>query len=148
MKAFCVQVGIALALLACSLPALAQLELITFERPLRASSLAGIVVDPTGVPVSGVVVEDCDALFSPVLARGAAGEPAQVALQGDCDRDPKHVLGSTETDANGHFVFPRAKLGTTHYLHLSCRGFDPMQIAVKLRFFARPGVRIKLYIAN
>jgi hypothetical protein len=148
MKALRVQVGVALALLACSLPAHAQLELITIERPLRASNLAGIVVDPTGAPVSGAVVEDCDALFSPILARGAAGEPAQAVLQGDCDRDPKHVLGSTETDANGHFVFPRANLGTTHYLHLSCRGFDPMQITVKLRFFARPRVRIKLHIAN
>jgi hypothetical protein len=131
-----------------SFPAQAQLELITIERPLRANNSAEMVVDPTGAPVPGVMVEECDALFSPIPARGENGEPVSEVLPGDCDKEPKHGLASTMTDANGHFAFPKARRGKKHYLHLSCPGFDPMQFSVKLRFFARKEMRIKLHIAT
>jgi len=115
--------GIAITSFVFTLPALAQYELITIERPFRAQSLAGVVVDSTGAPVAGVAVEDRDASF-------------------------KSVLHSTTTDANGRFAFSQVRNGTTHYLHLESRGFDPMQIAVKLRRLARAEVRIQLHVAS
>jgi uncharacterized GH25 family protein len=105
------------------LPVRAQLERITIERPFRAQNLSGTVVDLTGAPVPGVVVEDRDAAF-------------------------KSTLFSTTTDSNGHFVFPPAKNGTLHYPHFESRGFDPMQITVKLHRLARAEVRIRLHVAS
>jgi hypothetical protein len=90
-------------------PARAQLVLITIVRPFQAHHLAGDVVDSTGAPVAGVVVEECDALFTPLQPRGPKGEPVSGVLPRDCDREPKHVLASTTTDANGHFAFPPTK---------------------------------------
>ena len=122
MRRIIVHFGLILALFAYALPARA-IELITIERPFRAQNLAGVVVDSTGATVSGVVVEACDAAY-------------------------KRVLATTRTDANGHFAFPKAKIGTTHYLHFQSNGFDPMQITVQLRRFAKGNLRIKLYIAT
>ncbi len=85
MQQFSSSFGMALIVLAFSSHAQAQLELITIERPLSSRSLAGVVVDPTGAPVSGVVVEECDALFTPVQPRGPAEEPVRGVLEGDCD---------------------------------------------------------------
>jgi hypothetical protein len=117
------QLGILTVLLTSSLHAKAQMELITIEHPFHARSLAGIVVDPSGGTVPGVVIEDCDSTF-------------------------KQVLDSTTTDANGHFIFPHAKAGTTHFLRVSHYGFDPMQITVELGHFAKGGLTIRLYIAT
>jgi hypothetical protein len=114
--------GLVAALLMIALPARA-IELITIEHPFRSHHLAGVVVDTTGAPVSGVVVEDRDSTFT-------------------------HVLASTKTDANGYFAFPKAKKGTTHYPHLNNYGFDPMQITVQLGWFAKCNLRIRLYIAT
>jgi hypothetical protein len=129
-------------------PASAQLELVVIEKPFAARTLSGIVVDSTGAAVSGVVVEQCDVLFNPIKARNAEGEPTGEVLPGDCSQEPSHVVASAKTDEKGHFSFPSAKTGRTYYLHLSCPGFDPMQIAVKLRFYSRSGVRIKLRVAT
>jgi hypothetical protein len=96
--------------------------LITIERPFQAQNLGGVVIDPTGTPVEGVTVKECDASFTSVLA-------------------------STWTDKEGHFVFPKAKRGSTHYLSLSKDGFNPMHIAVHLRHLAHAGVRIHLHMA-
>jgi hypothetical protein len=125
----------------------AQYELITYGRPFFARSLAGVVVDTTGAAVSGVVVEECSVHFTPIPLRGPAGESISGVAEGDCAKDPRYVMASVTTDANGHFAFPKAKLGSTHYLHLHSMGFDPMQITVKLRLYARSELRIKLVIA-
>jgi hypothetical protein len=69
-------------------------------------------------------------------------------MHGPCDQDSKHVLASTKTDASGRFMFPRAKMGTTHYLHFFCGGFDPMQITVKMRWFAKGNLRVRLDVAT
>ena len=66
----------------------------------------------------------------------------------DCDRDPKHILASTTTDANGRFAFPQAKGVKVHYLHLSLNGFDPMQVVVKISRFTRSELNIKMQVAT
>jgi len=80
-------------------------------------------MDSSGAIVSGVVIEDFDPTY-------------------------KHVLATSKTDANGHFSFPEAKIGTTHYLHFKSNGFNPMQITVRLKRFTKPSLRIRLVIAT
>jgi hypothetical protein len=138
----------AVALLAFALPAWAQFELVTIEKPIGSHHLAGVVVDSTGAPVPDVVVEECKVMFSPVQTRDSAGEPLRDVLHGDCGQESKNILASTATDAKGYFAFPKAKMGTTHYLHLEHYGFDPMQIKVKLRLFAKGNLHIRLHIAT
>jgi hypothetical protein len=117
------RLGIVVASLFCVLTAQAQYELITIEHPFRAQNLAGIVVDSTGAPVPGASIEDRDATFT-------------------------NVLASTTTDANGSFELPRTKVGTTHYLHVQSKGFDPMHITVTLRHLAKLKLKIQLHIAS
>ena len=148
MRRIAIQIGLILFLIAFSRPARAQMELIEFAHPFHARNLAGGVVDSTGAPVSGVLIEECDVPFTPVQARGSSGEPIPEVLHGDCDQYPKHVLASTKTDANGHFAFPQARMGTAHYLFVRVDGWDPMQITVKLRWFAKGNLRIRLHIAT
>ena len=140
--------GASVALFALSLPLHAQLELITYEHPFRVRSLAGVVVDPTGAPVSGVVVEECDASFSPRPVNDSAGNPVPMLMLWDCDRDPKHIMTSTTTDCVGHFAFPDAKKAKAHYLHLNLDGFDPMQVVVKVSRFARSELHIRMHVAT
>jgi hypothetical protein len=106
-----------------ALPARAGVELLILEKPMQAEKLAGVVVDSTGAPVSGVTIEDCNSAF---------------------DR----VLQSTTTDATGHFAFPAAKIGTTHHLHVQMNGFDPMHITVIMKRPARAKLHIRLYVAT
>ena len=126
----------------------AQLGLITFDRPFHARNLAGVVVDSTGAAVPGVVVEECDALFTPLQPRSPTGEAVPGVPEVDCDREPKHVLASATTDANGRFAFQRAKMGTTHYLYLRGYGLDPMKLTVMVRRFARANLRIRIRVAT
>lgn len=125
----------------------AQYELIIIEKPFSSHSLSGVVVDPTGAPIAGAVVEECKAPFTPIEARNAQGKPTGEILHGDCTQGS--IVATKETNAHGHFSLPKAKEGKqTYYLHVSSPGFDPMQITVKLKFFARAGVRIRLHIAT
>ena len=129
-------------------PASAQLVLITIEKPFTAHSLSGVVVDTTGAPIPAAVVEECDMQFTPIEIKDAKGGPTGENLHGDCTQTPRRVVATTETNAHGHFSIPKAREGKTYYLHVSSPGFDPMQIKVRLRFFARTGVRIRLHIAT
>jgi len=135
----------AVFLLASTLPAFA-LELITIEKPFTARGLSGIVVDWTGAPVQGAVVEECEAPFSPIEATDAQGKPTGEILHGDCTEGP--ITAKTATNDHGHFSLPNAKQAKAYYLHVSSPGFDPMQITVKLRLCTRAGVRIRLHIAT
>ena len=129
-------------------PANAQLELITIEKPFTAHSLSGVVVDETGSPIPGAVVKECEAPFTPIEAKDAQDKPNGEILHGDCTQAPSHVVATTETNPHGHFSLPKAKTGKIFYLHVSSPGFDPMQITVRLKFFARAGVRVRLHIAT
>lgn len=103
--------------------ALAQgYALVTIEPPFQAQELAGVVVDPSGVPVEGVLVEEWDASFTVKLA-------------------------STRTDKEGRFAFPKAKSESTHYLSISKNAFDPMHVTVHIRHLAHAGVRVHLHLA-
>jgi hypothetical protein len=124
------------------------LEEITVEKPFVARNLSGVVVDPSGSPISGVVVEQCDASFVQSEVYNGQGQSAGKVLVPDCNREPGHAITITTNDANGRFGFPNVKSGRVYYLHLSGPGFDPMQVTVKLRFFARAGVRIQLRVAT
>lgn len=149
MRRIAIQIGLILALIAYALPARAGIDLITFRYPFHAQSLAGIVVDSAGSPVPGVVIEDCVQTFRQVRGSDHSEPPVfEEAMILDCHSEPKHILASTKTDAHGHFEFPQAKMWTTHYLYVMCDGFDPMQITVKLRWFAKGNLRIQLHIAT
>ena len=141
--------GLVVAFLACAIPARAQFELIEFRHPFRAHHLAGLVVDVSGAPVPGVLVEDCVQTFGQIRLPGDSDPPVfEKEMSLDCHFEPKHVLASTTTDSKGLFKFPHTKMGTTHYLYVSAYGFDPMQITVKLRRFAKRNLRIRLIVAT
>jgi len=148
MRQPCAALCAAFAVLAFSPPAWGGIELITIKHSFHAHNLAGVVVDASGAPVAGVLVEECDASFSPRMVKDSAGEPVPELMLWDCDRDPKRVMASTTTDANGSFSFPQAKKAKAHYLHLSLRGFDPMQIVVKLSRLARSELHIQMHVAT
>ncbi len=147
MRRLVVLFGLALAVLAFTQPARAGLEIIDIG-PLNARQLAGVVVDREGQPAAGVAVQECDAIFVSLHAWTGDGKPLPDELEPDCNREPKHVLRSTKTDANGRFAFPHQKMGTTHYLFLHSELFDSVRVTVKLRRFARAEVRIKLVVAT
>ncbi|MGD0890407.1 MAG: carboxypeptidase-like regulatory domain-containing protein [Terracidiphilus sp.] len=148
MRRPCAAVCTGFAILAFARPAPAQLELITIEQPFDAPNLAGFVVDASGSPIPGVVVEECDASFSPRPMNDPAEKPTPITMLWGCDRDPKHVIASKKTNANGHFSFPRAKKAKAYYLHLSLDGFDPMQIVVKVTRLARSELHIQMQVAT
>jgi len=127
-----------------TIPARAQLELITYERPFHVRHLAGIIVDPSGAPISGVRVEVCDSL--PIRSTDSAGN--HMTLEAGCGQDPNRVRASTTTDVNGHFCFPKTATGRNNSLHLDLPGFDPMLIPVHIRLFARSELRIMMHVAT
>jgi hypothetical protein len=149
MRRIAVQIGLILAFIVFALPARAQMALIEFAHPFSARNLAGVVVDSTGATVSGVVIEDCVQTFIQARASVEAETPIfEKRMILDCHSKPEHILASTTTDSNGRFKLTHAKMGSTHYLFVYCPGFDPMQITVKLRWFAKRNLRIRLVIAT
>jgi hypothetical protein len=106
-----------------ALPAKAVYEIVVVQRPFRTHSLAGVVVDPSGAILPGATVDDCDPTFSRVLA-------------------------TTTTDSTGYFAFSGTKIGSNHYLRFRSRGFNPLEISVKLRHFAPAQLRVKLPIGG
>jgi len=141
-------VGVIAAFLLCTPAAWAGIELIVIEKPFHARHLSGVVVDAGGAAIPGVLVEECDTSFSPLPANGPIAQSAPMEMLWDCDRDPRHILASTTTDANVYFAFPQAKRARTHYLHLRLAGFNPMHIAVKTRLFAKASLRIQLEVST
>jgi uncharacterized GH25 family protein len=145
MRRIAMQFGLILALFAFALPARA-IELISIANPFHAHKLAGVVVDDTGTPVPGVVVDECAAIFITRHAWNGFGEQVSDEQDTDCNLEPKHILSSTITDANGRFAFPHQKQGSRHYLYLHSREFDPMKIIVKIHWYARRTLRIEIHV--
>jgi hypothetical protein len=148
MRRIFILLGLVVTVIVFVLPARAN-QLIAITDPFHAHELAGVIVDRTGALVPGVMIEDCVQTFGQQWTsihekKTVLDEPMLL----DCHSEPKHVLASTTTDSKGHFKFPLSKTGTTHYLHLSCSGFDPMQITVKLRWFAKRNLKIMISIAT
>jgi len=116
-------VGISLLMLAVSPHPQVQIVLITFDHPFEAQKLAGVVLDPTGARVMGVLIEDCDQTF-------------------------KRARKSARSDENGRFAFRRSRAGTTHFLRISRDGFGPMQMTVQPKPGGSVGLTIQLQIAT
>ena len=112
--------GIALVI---GLPAFAEYTVVRYEKPIHAHHLEGIVVDPGGAPLPGVAVEDVDETAGKVLARAT-------------------------TDGQGRFAFAGAKPGTTHFLHLKARGFNPLEIVIKIGRLPRHDILLKMPIGG
>ena len=149
MRKIVIQLCLVVVFIAYAIPARAQYALVEFVHPFRAHHLAGFVVDSRGAPVPGVLIEDCIQTFGQVRLPGNAEPPVfKKKMSLDCHSEPKHVLASATTDAKGHFMFPHTNMGTTHYLYLTAYGFDPEQITVKLRRFAKRNLRIRLIVAT
>ena len=123
VRRIAIQLGLVVALLVFVLPAPAQGNEAVVFRQVNVRHLTGQVTDINGESISGAVVEDCDPTFN-------------------------RVLVSTTTDANGRFSFTQAKNGTVHYLNVRYPNFDLTRIPVKLRFFARSEVHIKLHVGE
>ena len=73
--------------------AYATYEIVEIEKPFYVRSLAGEALDPTGAPVSGVEVSDCDQGFTKVIT-------------------------ATRSDEKGRFILPVRGV-SVHYLELS-----------------------------
>lgn len=121
MRALC-KLGAIAILLLMARDVHAVYETVTIEKPFHARSVSGVVVDPSGAPVSGVTVDDCDPSF-------------------------ERVVRSTTTAENGSFDLPKDKK-SVHYLSFRARGFNPLRITVVLRTFAHANFRVKLPIGG
>jgi type II secretory pathway component PulC len=110
-----------LALL-CATFALAQMEIVEVEAPKHSKALAGIVKDPSGAEVEGVVVEERSS-------------------------DWKTVLRSTTTDSKGHFLFSSDRNRAIYYLQLNHAGFNWLRIKVQLDKKGEPQITVQLPIA-
>lgn len=101
----------------------AQHEIVEIEQPQSAKAVAGVVVDPSGAPLSGVTVEERS-------------------------EDWKAVLRSTETDENGRFHFKPSQNKTVYYLYLSRYGFNWLRIKLQLSKTAKSPLVVKMPIGT
>ena len=101
----------------------AQYQTIEIEKVQLARSLAAMVLDPTGPPIPGVLVEE----FS---------------------SDWKESLRSTRTDATGGFTFAPVKGRDVYFLELRINGFDPLRVRVKIDPKQGKNLRLKLELAT
>lgn len=106
-----------------SLSSVAQMEVVEIDTPQFAKSVAGVVNDPSGAALPGVIVEERSA-------------------------DWKTVLRSTETDGNGKFRFSSSPNQRTYYLQLSRSGFNWLRIKLHLDKKAKSGVVLKMPIGT
>jgi hypothetical protein len=109
-----------ICLLMSAAPAFTQGNMtITFKASRSVRHLAGVVTYNDGTVVPGVIVAESDSTYS-------------------------RVLESMKTDANGHFSFPHASLGSKHYLKIDLPAFQEEHLPVKIWPFAKAELRIKL----
>ncbi len=107
----------------------AQYEVIVTE-PVRASSLAGVVVDSSGafIPHTSVSLIDCP-------------------VGGGYPNANHRALMTTETDSHGAFLIKPGRFPKPYCLRLTALGFDPLEFEVKLSHFAGR-MRLKMTIAT
>jgi hypothetical protein len=95
---------------------------IEYEKMQLARSLAAVVVDPTGSPIPGVLVEECSS-------------------------DWKESFRSTKTDTAGGFTFVPVKGRSVYYLQLRMNGFNPLRVPVKLNSKHGKNLQLTLEVA-
>jgi len=136
-------------LLGISASARAGIELVEIESAIHARHLAGIIVDPTGAPISGVLVKECAS-----SAGGAQDSPPPefarefTQFDSNCENTNKLVVAWAISDSSGHFVLPKLSSNGPYQILVSSNGFDPMRMTIKLRFLAPKQLRIKMHIAT
>ena len=117
----CAALGIIWCVFAMGVPACAQgyVNVLTAE---RASSLSGIVVDMTGVPVADVAVAECAPDFK------------------DC-------FTVDHSDKGGHLSVHSTRAGKVHYLQFLSPGMDPACVTVTLSPF-RGKLKVRLQVGQ
>lgn len=91
-------------------------QLVILSKPVKARSLSGVVVDPSGGLVSGATVD---------LVNCPTGWPYGTT------RTTK-TLASTMTNSRGEFSFNRRGFKAPYCLHFLAPGFNPLEFQVKL----------------
>jgi hypothetical protein len=87
-------------------------QLIVLQKPVAANSLAGVVVDSTGSPVSGAEV--------------------QLISCSDFGKLPSGTLSIVKADTNGRFRLQPKVQDKLYCLQFVSLGFDLLQIQVQL----------------
>jgi len=82
-------------------------ELMIIEQPEPAQRVEGVVLDPTGAPITGMTVTD-------------RSEGCQI------------VIRSTRTDRKGHFRFPKQQGRTIYCLRFDHPLWNPLEMRLKL----------------
>jgi len=95
------------------------MEIVEIEKPQLAKSVAGVVADPSGGPLSGVMVEERS-------------------------EDWKTVLRSTETDGKGRFRFSATPKKSLYQLQFGRAGFNWLRITLKLDKKAGAVITVKM----
>ena|SRR5579862_2056712 len=101
----------------------AQYQTVEIEKVQLARSLGAVVLDPTGSPISGALVEEFGS-------------------------DWKESLRTTKTDATGRFSLAPVKGRDVYYLQLRMNGFDPLRVRVKIDPKQGKNLRLKLEVAT
>ena len=101
----------------------AQYQIIEIEKVQLARSLAAEVLDPTGSPISGALVEEFSSEW-------------------------KESLRTTKTDATGRFSFAPVKGRDIYYLQIRMDGFDPLRFRVKVDPKQGKNLRLTLEVAT
>lgn len=99
------------------------LETVQYSRVFSARHLAGVAMDWSGATIANVKVEICKAHWA------------------DC-------FVSTMTKVGGEFSFPSERGAAIYYLRLSCPGFDPLEVKVRLRTFAPKQLKLRMNVAT
>lgn len=93
-------------------------EILQIETPQPAQQVEGVVLDPSGAPISDLTVADCTANWAAVLR-------------------------STKTDSKGHFHFSRQSGKKLYYLRFDHPMFNPLELKLKLDKKAAKGITAK-----
>ena len=101
----------------------AQYQVVELADIQLAKSLSAVVQDPTGSPLTNIVVQE----FSP---------------------DWKTVLRTSATDKHGRFSLATVQGRNTYCLQLSAPGFDPLRVRVQVDRKRGANLKLKLTIAT
>jgi hypothetical protein len=121
---------IAVVFFALTATARSEYTIVVLEKPVRSSSLSGVVVDLSGAVIPHVTVDlvDCPVGRS-------YGMPTN------------KKLATIQTDSRGEFSFDRKGFKKPYCLHLFGIGFNPLELTVKLSRFAGK-MRVKMPIGG
>ncbi len=85
------------------------------DRPLLASSLSGLVLDPSGGVIANAKIEVIDC---PVVGRDYS--------------TPHRTLATSNTDRQGEFSLDRRRFKSPYCLRVGASGFNWVEVQVKL----------------